>query len=395
MTLRISLSSFRRPVALGFLAILLNGCGITSWFHSTPSPKAPPPITKGQDKVSFSTEWQSRLYGIWQVDPYQGTLVAHGQGQVVVADASGHLVSMTDSGHQMWMRSLDGRTARGPTLAGGVVYAGTDAGKVYALTAKDGHKLWAVQLSSEVLTPVVAVNGHLLVQTADGHLWALDPKDGKVQWTFSMNEPSLILRTVATPTVHDGVVYAGFADGTVVALSLSSGAELWREQVAIPHGSNELARMVDVAARPVITKDQVIAAAYQGNLAAYALQGGTQNWSVPMSVYQTPVLDDGHLFVADADGRISSVDLNSGDVLWRNDRLSGHYITGFGLCGSDLLATDNAGYLYVVDPQTGHRVGQTRLSDSGIQSTPVCLGNGQILAFSDAGTLYRIKLAKR
>ncbi|WP_297452313.1 PQQ-binding-like beta-propeller repeat protein, partial [Ferrovum sp.] len=118
-------------------------------------------------------------------------------------------------------------------------------------------------------------------------------------------------------------------------------------------------------------------------------------WSVPMSIYQTPVLDDGHLFVADADGRISSVDLNSGDVLWRNDRLSGHYITGFGLCGSDLLATDNAGYLYVVDPQTGHRVGQTRLSDSGIQSTPVCLGNGQILAFSDAGTLYRIKLAKR
>ncbi|MCL5051658.1 MAG: PQQ-binding-like beta-propeller repeat protein, partial [Gammaproteobacteria bacterium] len=134
-------------------------------------------------------------------------------------------------------------------------YAGTDAGKVYAFTAKDGHKLWAVQLSSEVLTPVVAVDGHLLVQTVDGHLWALDPKDGKVQWTFSVNEPSLILRAVATPTVHDGVVYAGFADGTVVALSLSSGAELWRAQVALAHGSNELARMVGVAASPMISKD--------------------------------------------------------------------------------------------------------------------------------------------
>ena len=395
MTLRISLPSSWRLMVLGSLAILLNGCGIMSWFHSTPAPKAPPPLAKGQDKVSFSMEWQSRLYGIWQVNPYQGTLIAHGKGQIVVADASDHLVSMTESGRQMWMRSLDGRTARGPTLADGVVYAGTDAGKVYAFTAKDGHKLWAVQLSSEVLTPVVAVDGHLLVQTVDGHLWALDPKDGKVQWTFSVNEPSLILRAVATPTVHDGVVYAGFADGTVVALSLSSGAELWRAQVALAHGSNELARMVGVAASPMISKDQVIAAAYQGNLAAYALQGGTQNWSVPMSVYQTPVLDDGHLFVADADGRISSVDPSSGNVLWRNDHLSGHYMTGFGRCGSDLLATDNAGYLYVIDPATGHRIGQTRLSDSGIQSTPVCLGNGQILALSDAGTLYRIKLAKR
>lgn len=395
MTLRISLSSSWRLMVLGSLAILLNGCGIMSWFHSTPTPKAPPFLAKGQDKVSFSTEWQSRLYGVWQVNPYQGTLIAHDKEQVVVADASGHLVSMTDSGHQMWMRSLDGRTARGPTLADGMVYAGTDAGKVYAFTAKDGHKLWAVQLSSEVLTPVVAADGHLLVQTVDGHLWALDPKDGKVQWTFSMNEPSLILRAVATPTVHDGVVYAGFADGTVVALSLSSGAELWRAQVALPHGSNELARMVDVAASPIIDKDQVITAAYQGNLAAYGLPSGTQNWSVPMSVYQTPVLDAGHLFVVDADGRISSVDPSSGNVLWRNDRLSGHYMTGFGLCGGDLLATDNAGYLYVIDPQTGHRIGQTRLSDSGIQSTPACLGNGQILALSDAGTLYRIKLAKR
>ncbi|EGQ61647.1 PQQ enzyme repeat domain protein, partial [Acidithiobacillus sp. GGI-221] len=107
------------------------------------------------DKVSFSTEWQARLYGIWQVNPYQGTLIAHGKGQIVVADASGRLVSLTDGGHQMWTRSLDGRTARGPTLANGVVYTGTDTGKVYAFTAKDGHPLWAIQLSSEVLTPVV------------------------------------------------------------------------------------------------------------------------------------------------------------------------------------------------------------------------------------------------
>ncbi len=395
MTSRIPFPSLWRLLALGTLALLLDGCGMLSWFHSTPSPKAPPPLAKGQDKVAFSTEWQARLYGIWQVDPYQGTQIASGKGQIVVADASGHLVSLTDNGRQRWMRSLDGKTARGPTLADGVVYAGTDAGKVYAFTAKDGHKLWAAQLSSEVLTPAVLAHGHLLVQTVDGHLWALDPKNGKVQWTFSMNEPSLILRAVATPTVGDGVVYAGFADGTVVALSLSSGAELWRAQVALPHGSNALARMVDVAASPVIWKNRVITAAYQGNLAAYALQGGTQRWSIPMSVYQTPVLYDGHLFVADADGRISSVDPDSGSVLWRNDRLNGHYLTGFGMCGGDLLATDNRGYLYVINPRTGHRIGQTRMSGHGIQSTPVCLGNGQILVLSDAGTLYRIKLAKR
>ncbi|MBU2840372.1 outer membrane protein assembly factor BamB [Acidithiobacillus thiooxidans] len=387
--------SIWRLAVLGIVAALLNGCGIMSWFKSSPSPKTPPPISKGHNKVSFSTQWQARLYGLWPINPYQGTEIAHSAHQIVVANASGHLVSMNESGSQQWMRSLDGKSARGATIAHGVVYAGTNAGKVFAFDAKNGHKLWSVQLSSEVLTPVVYADDHLLMQTVNGHLWSLNPKDGKIQWTFSMNQPSLILRAVSTPTVHDGVVYAGFADGTLTALSLSTGAELWHARVAIAHGSNELARMVDVAARPIVADDQVFAAAYQGNLAAYTQQGGTQNWSVPMSVYLTPAWFKGHLYVADSDGVISEIDPGSGSILWKNDKLKGHAMTGLSSCGNDLLATDNGGYLYAFNPETGHRIGQTRLSSSGIQSSPVCLDNNQILALSDAGTLYRIKLEKR
>ncbi|WP_414041957.1 outer membrane protein assembly factor BamB [Acidithiobacillus sp. M4-SHS-6] len=387
--------SIWRTAVLGTVAVLLNGCGVMSWFQSSPGPKTPPPLSKGENQVAFSTQWQARLYGLWPINPYQGTDIAHQGRQIVVSDASGHLVSLNDAGSQQWIRSLAGKSARGATIAHGVVYTGTTAGKVFAFDAKNGHQLWSVQLTSEVLTPVVYAHDHLLLQTVNGHLWALNPKDGKVQWTFSMNQPSLILRAVSTPTVHNGVVYAGFADGTLAALSLSTGAELWHARVAIAHGSNELARMVDVAARPVVADGQVFAAAYQGNLAAYAEQSGTQNWSVPMSVYLTPVWFKNHLFVAEADGAIAEIDPGSGSVLWRNTRLKGHAMTGLSSCGEDLLATDNGGYLYVFDPESGHRIGQTRISSSGIQSSPVCLANHQILALSDAGTLYRIKLSKR
>lgn len=387
--------SIWRSAALGTFAVLLNGCGIMSWFHSSPGPKTPPPLSKGEKQVSFSNQWQARLYGLWPINPYQGTDIARQGRQIVVSDASGHLVSLSDSGSQQWIRSLVGKSARGATIAHGVVYTGTTAGQVFAFDAKNGHKLWSVQLTSEVLTPIVYAQDHLLLQTVNGHLWALDPKDGKVQWTFSMNQPSLILRAVSTPTVHDGVVYAGFADGTLAALSLSTGAELWHARVAIAHGSNELARMVDVAARPVVADGQVFAAAYQGNLAAYAAQSGTQNWSVPMSVYLTPVWFKGHLFVAEADGDIAEIDPGSGSILWQNARLKGHAMTGLSSCGDALLATDNGGYLYAFNPESGHRIGQTRISSSGIQSSTVCLANDQILALSDAGTLYRIKLAKR
>lgn len=381
-------------LAVGSALALLSGCGVLSWFTST-SPKAPPPLAKGEHKLSFSTQWQARLYGDWELKPYQVTRIAVGDGQIVVADGSGHLMNLSESGHQRWMRRLDGHSPRGPSVADGVVYVGTDAGKVYAFTEADGRKKWEVQLSSEVLTPVMVTAGHLLVQTADGRLWSLDPGNGKVQWTFSMNQPTLSLRGLATPLVRDGIVYEGFADGNLVAVNLASGAELWRAPVAIAHGNNELARMVDVAASPVDWHDEVIAGAYQGNLAAYNARSGTQDWSRPMSIYQMPVIFHNHLYVADAQGRISAIDPASGTVLWRNDSLNGHYITGLGACDGELLAADSGGYLYAIDPQGGHRLGQEQVSGSGIQSTPVCLPDHQILLMSGAGTLYRIKLEKR
>ncbi|MHB1202772.1 MAG: outer membrane protein assembly factor BamB, partial [Acidithiobacillus sp.] len=94
-------------LAVGSALALLSGCGVLSWFTST-SPKAPPPLAKGEHKLSFSTQWQARLYGDWELKPYQVTRIAVGDGQIVVADGSGHLMNLSESGHQRWMRRLDG-----------------------------------------------------------------------------------------------------------------------------------------------------------------------------------------------------------------------------------------------------------------------------------------------
>jgi len=385
-----------RALLLPVLLAALSGCGVLSWFSSSkPSPKAVAPLAREAEKVRVETDWQARLYGTWRLQPYDTSNIAVGDGRIYLVDASGHLLCLDSQGKQEWMVRLDGKSARGPSLADGVVYVGTDSGRLYAFAARNGHRLWVTQLDSEVLSPITVSKDAVLAQLVNGQLVDLQRRDGKLDWTFSMNQPSLVLRTLPAPVVQDDVVYAGFADGNLVALNLSNGAELWRAAVAIPHGNNELARMVDIAATPVVDGDRVIAAAYQGNLAAYARSGGSEEWSVPMSVYLTPVLAKGRLFVAQADGRIASVDPHSGVVLWRSDVLKGQSLSGIARCGEDLLVSDDAGSVYVFDPESGHRLGQTLVSASGIQSTPVCLGKDKFLVLSGAGTLYQLHLRRR
>ncbi|MGC8467629.1 MAG: outer membrane protein assembly factor BamB [Acidithiobacillus sp.] len=382
-----------RALLLPVLLFSLSGCGMLSWFSSSkPSPKAVAPLASQAEKVQVGMDWQARLYGTWRLQPYETSNIAVGDGHIFLVDASGHLLCLDSQGKQQWMVRLDGKSARGPSLADGVVYIGTDSGKLYAFAAKNGHRLWVTQLDSEVLSPITVSKDAVLAQLVNGQLVDLQRRDGKLDWTFSMNQPSLLLRTLPAPVVDGDVVYAGFADGNLVALNLNNGAELWRATVAIPHGSNELARMVDIAATPVVDGDRVLAAAYQGNLAAYAVSGGSEDWSVPMSVYLTPVLADGRLYVAQADGRIAAVDPHSGVVLWRSEVLKGQYLTGIAHCGKDLLVSDDAGSIYVFDPQSGHRVGQSAVSASGIQSAPVCLGKDRFLVLSGAGTLYQLHL---
>jgi hypothetical protein len=147
------------------LLFSLSGCGVLSWFSpSRPSPKAVAPLAKQAVKVEVDTNWQARLYGTWRLQPYETSNIAVGEGHIYLVDASGHLLCLDLGGKQDWMVRLDGKSARGPTLADGILYVGTDSGKLYAFSAKNGQRLWVTQLDSEVLSPITVSKDAVLAQ---------------------------------------------------------------------------------------------------------------------------------------------------------------------------------------------------------------------------------------
>ena len=88
-------------------------------------------------------------------------------------------------------------------------------------------KAWRVEIGGPLTSPVVA-DGQIYVAAIDQHtVHALDAESGEERWTFTAGG-----RIDSPPTVHNGAVYFGSADGWVYAVRASDGKQIWRFRAA-------------------------------------------------------------------------------------------------------------------------------------------------------------------
>jgi len=86
---------------------------------------------------------------------------------------------------------------------------------------------WQADVGGRITQPVVA-GGRLLVASVDTHtVHALDAASGRALWTYVAGG-----RVDSSPTIHDGLVLFGCADGWVYCLRLADGKLAWRFRAA-------------------------------------------------------------------------------------------------------------------------------------------------------------------
>lgn len=87
----------------------------------------------------------------------------------------------------------------------------------------DLRQTWRANLGGRLTQPVIA-GGKVVVASIDQHtVVALDERDGHVVWTFTCGG-----RVDSPPTVYQGRVLFGSADGRVYCVNLDDGALIWR-----------------------------------------------------------------------------------------------------------------------------------------------------------------------
>jgi len=386
--------SFARLFVL--TAALLAGCTSLSDLKTDISERVfgreelnpPAPLVEFQPTAAPKLLWSSK---VGSAETYDFSPVADSNA-VYAASAQGELLKLdAANGKEVWRVRADERFSAGVGLGANLVLVGTPTGYVMAYD-QQGKLLWKSKVSSEVLSAPRVYLDIVVVRAGDGRIFGLNAVDGSRKWVFQRSTPALTLRSSAGIVIADGVVYAGYAGGKLVAVKADDGNSLWEASVAQPKGTTEIERIADITSLPVVDGSVVFAVAYQGKVAAIDRATGRIGWSRDISSYTGINAESGRLYLSHAQGAVYSMEFASGKTYWRQGDLRYRQITAPLPMGELIAVGDLQGYVHFMQREDGAFAARVKTDDSAIMPQMTELNAGILLAQTRNGGLYAISL---
>lgn len=289
-----------------------------------------------------------------------------------------------------WSQGEPMRIAGGLTAERGVVYLGSENGDVVALDVADGNAKWHSQVGIEILADPAVGSGVVVVKGSSGDVVALNLETGAEQWRYGTESPALTLRGTAAPIIAQGGVFIGTATGKVIVVIAENGQPAWETRLAVPSGSTELQRIVDVDSKPVLFGGVLYNVAYNGSLVAVDVRNGNTIWKREYSSFQNITLAEGRLFLTDASDTVSALNLDGGIELWSNTDYNGRLLTAPVQFGNYIVVGDSMGYLHFLDILNGRTVGRLDVGEE-VYTAPVVDGDTLYLQTRD-GSLLAVRI---
>lgn len=367
------------------LLFLLGGC---SWFDSdSDDSSAPADLVEFDQTVPVERVWRTSIGASANNVPVNIAPV-YAAGKLYVADRKGRITIVdADSGavdHEIKSRL---RISAGPSVSGDLLMVGTLDGEVFVFDTSNDEVLWRSPVSSEVLAKPVLHDGLVIVRCIDGRIFGFDAQTGERKWLYDRGVPLLSLRGTSDPAVRGGVAYIGYDGGEVVALRVSDGSVIWEQTVSAREGKTELERLADIDGDMAIIANELYVASSRGRLASLTLDAGRILWvkdvgsSNGLSVART------QLALSDRESQVWLVDRVNSTTLWKQDQLLNRGLTRPAFYLNYLAVADIEGYLHFVDAESGNFVARTKVDGAGVRAAPLAVGT-TLYVLSEDGSLH-------
>lgn len=368
------------------MALLLAGCSSLNPFASKKSSaNVPAELTQFKQTLASRTAWSASVgsAGSFIFSP------AYSDGSVYAASSVGTIVSIdAASGREQW------RTKAGMTLTAGV---GADSSTVAVVGEKgvllaydaQGNQRWKAQVSSEVLSAPAVGQGLVIVRSVDNRISAYDAQTGARKWIVQRSAPPLVLRSAPGMVMIGPTVIVAMPGGRILSIALHNGGVRWELAVGEARGTTELERIADISGFPVIYGREVCAVAYQGRIGCADVVNGAVRWGKSMSSPVGLGIDERFVYAADDKGGIYALTRESGQSVWRNDKLAHRQPTTPVSFARAVALGDGMGYVHFLAREDGALVGRIRIDSSAVLPTPILAGN-KIIVQTAAGTLAAI-----
>jgi outer membrane protein assembly factor BamB len=364
----------------------------TSLVVSSPAARLPE-LPRGDLKVSeaapAAASFSEARLALWDYAPREPASPAldPATGRLIVLTRDGQVRAVGEGGEVAWAFQTRGAFGGGPTVHEGIVYVPGGDGVLYAADVKTGALKWTYEAKEELATSPVVASGKVLVASQSDVVFAVDAATGEWSWQYRRDTPSgFTIRGAARPAVRDGVAYAGFSDGYLVALRVEDGTVKWERSLVAKAGG----QYVDVDTSPVLDDaGKVYAASYKDGLYALDAETGAVRWHAAVAG-AVGLLAAGEMIFTAGDQHIGAHDASTGRQHW-TAALPDRAARPPALVRGYLLVPVDTALLFV-DPVSGLR----ELSwdpGQGVTATPLVRGP-HAYVLSNLGYLYALNLGR-
>ncbi len=290
----------------------------------------------------------------------QASVVFDANDRTFVADMAGGVQAFTHGGRLLWQKRLEGGISATPAVHtdGGMLFAGTHAGWVYALDASSGSVAWRTEIPTKadarILSDLLFVprRGAIVLSSWGGRFVALDRATGKEQQSWDAG----ISPCAAAAADGDENIYCLRAAWKAGVQFVRIGID-GKEAILHQQPENEApANRALVACAPVLDQERKVVyfvanADRSGTLRAWSLERGQEIWSrhFPAAVGATPAVAlDGVITVADRGGFVHAV-APDGSLTYRYASGSDYFLAG-GVCdrSGTVFVADSLGVVHVI-----------------------------------------------
>lgn len=283
---------------------------------------------------------------VWKTDADTKITGGPGAGENLVIAGTGEaevIALAADSGTIQWRSRVSSEVLSAPKYDGNIIVVRTIDGKIFGLTAGEGERIWTYEQSVPALTlrgtssPVIA--GNLLVAGFDeGRLAAIELQTGKVVWDTRIalgsgrTELERMIDIDAEPLVFNDVIYVATFQGRIAAVALETGRIIWTREVSSYAGISADAEAI------YITDD---------DSAVWALDRASGNslWKqdkLMARALTAPAVTENMVVVGDVEGYLHWIDKATGEILAR-EQITDHKII------AAPISVDNVVYAYASD----------------------------------------------
>ena len=335
----------------GAILLALSACGQPKLQENQAVVKAPEPLVVHSEQ--FEVAWRVNSTG----SKSGGALYEPRVEDKVIytSSRSGQIQGyLLESGEKVFSVSLSETLVSGVGVNVSSVIAVTGSAEIIALDRDDGSEKWRVSVDSAI-SAAPALNDQLIViRTVDGQVIGLNAISGVQEWAIERPVAALSIGQDAPGLVAAEGIVNGFSSGRILASNVYNGSPFWEKRAFRPGGKNEIERLIDIDASPIMVGSMVVVGAYKGGMVALQIRDGSEVWSNEgASTRKTIARSDSLLAITGPESEVEVLAQDTGMTRWKKQQLRGHALSAPIILHDSVVVGSMDGVLYFLSLENG------------------------------------------